>query len=270
MSPVGTTENLGAVIFDLDVMNVDKIDKDMIDNLKRINVEVRYVTNDCTLGAEELFSRFKMMGTNVEKEELFPASRVLAMEIARREMRATIYLLGTDGFRKDLQNEGLRVIERPEEIDYLADYIVVGHDENLSYTKLVNTLRCLDHGAKWAITSERTTLRMNDKLFPGPGVINAAVHAIANRPPDFCLGTPRPHILDRTIKSTRIPVENCAWIGDPTDTSAKLAKEFGVRSVLTPDDLDVIFQTPTGTLPESSPVAPSSTYHTRKYDRPLA
>src|SRR5690606_18634869 len=144
-------------------------------------------------------------------------TNVIAREIARRENRATVYLIGTDGLRDDLHRHGLRVIENPEEIDYLADFVVVGDDPELTALKLTRALRSLRQGARLAVADETAVIDRGEEAWAGPGATVAAICAMTGRDPDLVLGRPRDHITLSAQKSASLPPEEWATVTSPSD-----------------------------------------------------
>lgn len=213
------------IIIDLDAV---KGRRDLIDSLsttiralKSRGKNVRYASKDPSTGTDQTLTWLNEIGLVADADDLFLATNVLAKEIVRRENRATVFLIGSEGLRKDLHAHGLRVIDEPKEIDYLADFVVVGMDENCDYAKLTNALRCLDHGAQWAATGNETTVRIGEQLFPGTGVLAAAVQAMAGRKPDLLLGQPKSHVLRHAIRSADIQPEGWTLV---TSSSSPLAQ----------------------------------------------
>ena len=93
-----------------------------------------------------------------------------------------MYLLGAGGLRRELEEHGLRVIDEPEEIDYLADFVVAADDPALSMSKLHRAPCAACKGAaKFAAANLDVTYPVEDGDMPGSGVVAAAIQAMAGQ-----------------------------------------------------------------------------------------
>ena len=98
---------------------------------------MRIVSNNSQLGFRGMHEKLLRLGLPVDAHELILATQVLARRLAETSPRATVYAARQRRFApRDLQDEGLRVIQTPEEIDYLCDYLVVGTDWEINYQRL--------------------------------------------------------------------------------------------------------------------------------------
>lgn len=226
-----------------------------VETVRQQDKTVRFVSQDTCFGRRALTRQLQDWGLSLKEDELFCASYVLGRELARRDNRATVFVLGTDGLKEDLQQQGCRVIEQPEEIGYLADYVVVGYDPAMSFDRLHRALQCLQHGAKWALPDNRVTLpplgsplRPTDVEplpAPGPGAVAHMVRALADdTKPGIQLGVPRPHILLHALRSTEIEAEQWAYVGDVDGLEA--AKNAGTATQMTADALFAPTSSPAG------------------------
>lgn len=229
--------NVKGIMFDLDgVLWRSSVllpgAKETVAELKARGYSVAYVSNNSMLGMRGMREKFEKFGIPLEEGELSLATQVLAETIAKKLNRATVFMIGSKGFREDLERCGLRVLLEPEEIDYLTDYVVVGADWEINYQKLTRALRCLKQGAKLAAPNADLYFPHDEGLVPGNGAVLAAVAAMAKRPPDLLVGKPEPHILNAAMERMGCSPEECLMVGDSLDTDIPAAHAAGVRSVL--------------------------------------
>jgi len=200
--------------------------------MKEAGIKVRFVSNNSGRGVDGLYEHLIRFGVPAERDEVLAASEVLARAIARKERRATVYLIGSSAFRRELEAQGLRVIDEPEEIDYLADFVVVSADRELTWKKLTSALRCLQKGAVFAAPNVDPVYPSSDGMVPGTGAVVAAVSAMVKREPDLMVGKPNPQMLLEAAKSMELSPEECLMVGDSVDSDLAAAKNAGMRSVL--------------------------------------
>lgn len=200
--------------------------------LKAAGRSVRFVSNNSSFDRQGILDQLHRFAIDAELDEVFVATHSLAKEIARRENRATVYLIGAAGMRKELERHGLRVIDEPEEIDYLTDFVVAGDDPELSMAKLTRALRCLEKGAKFAAPNLDIVYPVEDGLTPGAGVIAAAVSAMAGREPDLMIAKPKPDLLLQAAKSMDLSPDECLMVGDSLQSDVPAAAAAGMPSLL--------------------------------------
>ncbi len=206
--------------------------RETVIELKERGYSLAYVSNNSSLGKKGMHQKFQALDIPLDDEELVLATQVLGRAIAKKLNRATVFLIGSKRFREDLEEHGLRVLDKPEEIDYLTDYVVVGGDREINYEKLTRALRCLKQGAKIAAPNVDLTFPDDGGLLPGNGPIVAAVSAMAKRPPDLIVGKPEPHLLTEAMERMGLSPDQCIMVGDSLDTDIAAAQAAGVRSVL--------------------------------------
>ncbi len=200
--------------------------------LKEKGLQVRFVSNNSVLGSAKMQEQFSRLGIPAESDEIVLATEVLARALARRQSRATVYLIGSEGFRRDLEEQGLRVIDEPEEIDYLTDFVVAGGDPSFNYTKLTRALRCLQKGAILAAPNVDRTYPKEDGLVPGTGAIVAALTAMTLKEPEVMIGKPKADLLLAAAQSAGLATSECVMVGDTIDSDICAAHAAQMRSIL--------------------------------------
>jgi len=225
------------VLFDLDGVFWRGADPlpggpECVAKLREAGLSVRFVSNNSSFDRQGIVDQLNRFGIDAQRDEVFVATHALAREIARREPRATVYLIGAPGLRRELEERGLRVIDEPEEIDYLTDFVVASDDPELSMAKLTRALRCLLKGAKFATPNLDIVYPVEDGLVPGAGVIAAAVSAMAGREPDVMIAKPKPDLLLMAAQSMGVPPERCLMVGDSLRSDVPAAQAAGMRCLL--------------------------------------
>lgn len=201
--------------------------------LKEQGYRVRFVSNNSILGIHTMREHFANLGIPAEPGDIVLATEVLAKNLARKQSRATVYLIGSSGFRHDLEAQGLRVIDEPEEIDYLTDFVVVGGDRNINFDKFTRALRCLQKGAVLAVPNTDITFPAEGGLLlPGTGALVAAVSAMAGKEPEIMIGKPKPDLLLAAAQDADLSPAECIMVGDTVATDIQAAHAARMRSVL--------------------------------------
>lgn len=232
------TERVRGVLFDLDGVlwrGKQPVEgaAETVTLLKERGFAVRFVSNNSVLGGRGVRRLLADMGIPADHDELALATEVLARKLARRQSRATVFLIGTSGCKEDLEAQGLRVIDEPEEIDYLTDFVVVGGDPQLTYEKLTRALRCMQKGATLAAPNVDATYPVEDGLLvPGAGAVVAAVTAMTGAEAKIMVGKPKPDLLLAAAESAGLTPRECVMVGDTIASDVEAAHAANMRSIL--------------------------------------
>lgn len=218
-----------AVFFDLDgvLCHGQKPIPHAVSAVKRCREQgfhIRVISNNSLVDHAELHERLQSAGFPIEPDEIYLASRLLARYLMEKTPRATVFLLGSDAVRRELEMQGLRVLEDPEEIAYLCDYVVTATDPRFSYDRLTKAWRCLQMGATFVCVEQDPIYPITpDETLPAGGPVAAAVTAMHGRPPGYVAGKPSPHLLTAAAASCGLPPERCLFVGDSLTSDLQAA-----------------------------------------------
>lgn len=112
------------------------------------------------------------------------------------------------------------------------DYLVVGLDRELSYTRLLRAQQAVLHGATLIATNRDGQYPVeNGRVTPGAGSIVAAVEAATDRKA-VSIGKPEPLGLETVMRLAEATPAETVMIGDRLDTDILCGNRLQVPSVL--------------------------------------
>jgi 4-nitrophenyl phosphatase len=114
---------------------------------------------------------------------------------------------------------------------YKVDGVVVGMDRQFDFKKMSNAMRCILNGASFYGTNPDPSFPAEDGLMTGCGAILDSIKVSSGAKPRI-FGKPYPESLQFLLEITGFEKEETVIIGDRLDTDIKLAKAFGVFSIL--------------------------------------
>lgn len=194
---------------------------------------VRVVSNNSLLDHASLVARLQSAGFSIEPDEVFLASRLLARYLMEKTPRATVFLLGAKAVQRELEKQGLRVLDRPGEIAYLCDYVVTATDVTFNYERLSEAWRCLQMGASLVSVEQDPVYPIGgDKTLPAGGPIAAAIASLQGHGPFYLAGKPSPHLLSAAVDSCRTEPGRCLFVGDSLTSDLPAATEAGVHCAI--------------------------------------
>lgn len=230
-------KDIELAIFDLDgvIYRGDKLISDsdkVITALKELKVKVVYNSNNSTVTRQMYVDRLK--GFNIECDilDFYTSASLAASEITKLKRNATIYIIGEIGLKEELKRCGHRVVNA--ESDHLeVDFVIVGMDRDLTYTKIAFAQRCILEGnAEFYATNADTSFPVAAGLLPGAGVMVNAVETCTNQKPVKIFGKPNPYGIQMILKDTKSNLNRSVIFGDRLNTDILAGNRAGIRTVL--------------------------------------
>ena len=218
--------------FDLDgVLSVGKENprylggREVITKIKATGRKVAVLTNDSTHMRQEVLDNLRRFGFNFNFNEILTSSYLTAMYLTQRFGKATFFLVGEDGLKRELERAGHNAVEsRP-------DAVVVGFDRKLTYQKLDQALKHLRDGSL-LVGSYGGAVYMSDHgpaLSAGP-IIKALEYGSDKRA--VMIGKPAPRMFKLALHLTEAKAANAVMVGDQVETDLLGAHRAGVHAVL--------------------------------------
>ncbi len=212
-------------IFDLDgtiwiYPNVIESAKEVIEKLKEKGKQVLIVTNFTMLSRDEIADRLKQNGVDVNENEIITASYVIGLNL---EEDSSVYVIG-DGVRRELENLNIGFSEGD------VTHLVVGHDKDFNYQKLVKCLQVLKRSAEFWVTSLGKVFLTSNGIYPGTGSIVRSIEYASDRKP-VLFGKPSDYMRLAVEINVTSPRKETIFIGDEID-DIKFARMCGYKSAL--------------------------------------
>lgn len=185
------------------------------------------LTNNSTRSRSELAHHLTSSGFDVDAADVVGSAFLAAQYLVRHTGPSTVWVLGEDGIRREMEEAGHRLARRPEE----ANWIVVGMDRELTYAKLTLALRALDAGARVLATNEDATFPTPTGPVPGAGALVGALRGMGF-PPARVVGKPSSLAFEAALDILGAPANRVLMIGDRLETDIVGAAVCGLDSAL--------------------------------------
>ncbi len=200
-------------------------------------VKVKYLTNNATKSRPEYVEILRKLGLQASIDDVITSAYAATRWISEQGGRF-VFIIGEAGlYYEAVVNELIPVSQ-----DMIADYVIVGLDRHVTYSKVRVASRMISGGAVFVVANTDSTLPVEDGVDPGAGSIVEMIVRATGRKPDFNAGKPNTWILDLAIRSTN--KEEVLVIGDRVDTDIALGNRAGVDTLLVltgtskPEDLE--------------------------------
>ena len=199
--------------------------KALLDLLREQGKNFLFLTNNSSRSVNEYVEKLKELGVDIEPSNVLISSEVTADYVKSLNSGARIYLLGTDGFRKELEKRGLKITETD------PDYVVLGFDTRLTYEKLMKACLFISEGAEFIASHSDKTCPSEMGPLIDCGSLAAAITTATGVEPKV-LGKPNREMVEAALRRLGAKAEDTAIVGDRLYTDVRMGKDFHLTTVL--------------------------------------
>ena len=201
---------------------------DALNALRAKGVRVAFLTNNASRHREELAARLSQLGFACTTDDVWGSAYIAALYLSRHAPEARVFLVGTAGMRREMEEAGVVVVPTHEG----ATHVVAGLDMTVTYEKLSHAHYAICNGAAFIATNLDATFPDGPTTTtPGGGALVAALTTSTGVTP-LVVGKPQPTGLSLIAASWGVSAGDVAVVGDRLDTDIAAANAFGSLSVL--------------------------------------
>lgn len=185
-----------------------------------------FLTNNSSRQRRQYAEKFARLGLAVPQSKIFTSGEASARLLKREYQGASLYVVGTPSFERELCRHGLNLVEDDPTV------VLLGFDTTLTYHKLWKLCDYVRSGLPYIATHPDLNCPIDGGFMPDIGAMIAFVKTSTGREPDLIIGKPNRTIIDELSRKIRIPVEQLAMIGDRLYTDIALGKTTGITTLL--------------------------------------
>ncbi|MEW6697059.1 MAG: HAD-IIA family hydrolase [Bacillota bacterium] len=231
MSPL-LAEKFDVFLFDLD--GVIYIGGELLPGVKETMAQLRnqnkgiyFLTNDPVPTRQQLVERLQGLGIEAQLDEVISSGWATAKTLRVMNIRS-VYVLGSEGLKTEMREFGIAVAEKED-----CQAVVVGHDDQLSYSHMRQAIQLIHRGATFIATNADATFPGPAGPCPGTGSIVRALETSSGRRP-VIIGKPYPPMF-RTVLDHLDCDLRVAMVGDNPYTDILGAHQQGIPAILRSD-----------------------------------
>jgi NagD protein len=198
--------------------------------LEELGIGWDFLTNNNSKSRADYVESLGLMGIVVKAEQV-----VISTDACVATLRGDfpevhkIFVLGTSGMKKDLEDAGFEVVAEDG-----CDGVVVGYDTSLNYHHLCRAAYWIGQGKPYLATHPDLVCPTEmETILPDCGAICTLLEAATGRKPDRVSGKPNPAILETILDRRGLDAGEVMMVGDRIYTDMRMAREAGVLGVLT-------------------------------------
>lgn len=204
----------------------------VLHRLRARGKKLMFVSNTSSRSKAKCLQVFERMGVDVDPDEVFIASECAARYIAARRPGAVAYVLGSPGLFEEAELAGLDARPASTRQPEQAEFLIVGKDNDLTFTRLTCALRALKAGAEFVAVNCDPTVPVADGLEPGAGALAAAITFMTGREPDVIVGKPGTLLLEMALAKSGLAASECAIVGDTPESDVAAGNALGMHTIL--------------------------------------
>lgn len=203
---------------------------DFFDLLLKQGKQYIFMTNNSSKNKSAYVDKLNRLGIVANESNIASSVNATILYLKEQKPNAKIYLIGTESFKKELQEENFNIVP----LDYRQndiDYVVLGFDTELNYEKLVGACYYVSRGYNYIATNCDLKCPVKDKKFiPDCGAIANMIETATGRLPTF-LGKPERTIVDYVSQNTGVSIDKIACVGDRLYTDIAVGINAGTTTV---------------------------------------
>lgn len=195
--------------------------REFIARLKAAGKYVHFLSNNSSKSKEEYVIKLKSMGIETSADEIVLSTDGV-IHFLKEAGTKDIFIVGTDSMKQAFKAAGFNNIESNN-----PEYVVLGYDTELTYSKLRQAALLLQKGVDLIATHCDIVCPTPEGPVPDIGSMLALFKAATGKTPIKIFGKPNPEMISHVIERHRLTTEDVVIIGDRLYTDMEMARRTG-------------------------------------------
>lgn len=218
-----------AVLFDMDgVVYVGNQPlpgvQEILDYLDSTGRRWLFITNNASNTSPMFAEKLAKMDINVDPAHILGSAEATAAWLGEQvPAKGKVIMLGMEGLRTALLNEGFTLVDDPFE----AEFAVAGINFNLIYEEAKNITLAVRNGARFVGTNIDPTYPTEQGQIPGTGSIIAMLEAATGVKAEI-VGKPYPGMYELAMHRLGADIPTTLMVGDRYETDIAGAAKLGL------------------------------------------
>jgi HAD superfamily hydrolase (TIGR01450 family) len=205
--------------------------KRFIEKLRELGKKVVFLSNNPTKDPKMYAEKLTKLGIPTLENQTVNTVVAMTQWLLQYYPEATVFPISEEPLKRSLQEAGIRMSERAEEIDI----VIASYDRGFEYRKLQ-----IAFDAIWYHKRARLVTTNPDRYCPLPGgrgepdaaAIVAAIEACTRSKCEVNVGKPDPIMLETVMDMLGLELSECIMTGDRLYTEIRMALDAGMLSAV--------------------------------------
>lgn len=207
---------------------------DVFNALQLREIPFLLATNNSTATQQEFVDKLKVMGVDVDVENIQTSAtttRDFIQDDPDIAADARILTVGEPALAQILAEGTTFQILADDQPATDANVVVAGLDRGFHYDKMARAVEAIEHGAAFIATNADDRLPHENGYQPGAGAIIAGIEKASRKSP-VVIGKPQPLMMLKAVEHLGCQPGEVVMVGDRLDTDIKAADDAGMVTVL--------------------------------------
>ena len=198
---------------------------DFLERLKQRGIRRFFLSNNSSKSVSQYLEKLTSMGIPATEQDILLSTHDLLSWLKKEGITET-YLVGTEGMREMLEDDGIRTRAQSPQ------YVVLGYDTEINYEKLSTASIHLHRGVPMVASHPDIVCPSPDGGLPDTGAYIDLFEATTGVRPVHICGKPNPGMILHKVVELGLRPDNCAMVGDRLYTDIEMAERSGVHGIL--------------------------------------
>lgn len=184
-----------------------------------------YVSNNSSKGKSDYVDRLAKLGLAVREEQVV-LSTDSTLRFLKKMNVERVYVLGTKSLKKTILDAGIEICS------YNPEFVVIGYDTELTYSKLIDACRLINAGTDFIATHCDPVCPSEHGSIPDIGLLTEMIEKTTQKDVYAVFGKPNADVIDSLIEEHNIKRSEIVMVGDRLYTDIKMANNAKIDSIL--------------------------------------
>ena len=198
---------------------------DKINELKSLGKTVRFLSNNSSKCKSEYVELLCSFGISCSEEDIFISSDSAISYLKKLNVKK-VYVLGTPSLETYVRECGIEICEDSPE------FILVGYDTTLTYSKLVKASNLINKGIDFIATHSDRVCPTPYGPVPDVGLITDILEKTTGNNVYKVFGKPSKEMIDNIINNESVNIDDIIMVGDRLYTDIQMASDAKISSLL--------------------------------------
>lgn len=231
--------------------------KELLSAISASGGKYLFMTNNSSKSVDDYIKKLEKLGISSQRDDFITSSQATAYYLKKHYLGKTLYVCGTDSFKKELQLEGFTVSEDISQ----TQCIVMGFDTELTFQKLhdVSYLLLTQPDLPYIATNPDLVCPTEFGSVPDCGSVCEMIYNATKKRP-VVIGKPSPLMPELAMERWGVAKEHTCVVGDRIYTDIQCGLNAGITGILvlsgetTQDILENSPNKPHFVLPDASKI----------------
>lgn len=203
--------------------------KELLTAISSSGAKYLFMTNNSSKSVNDYIKKLEKLGISSQRDDFITSSQATAYYLKKYYFGKTLYVCGTESFKKELQLEGFTVSEDISK----TQCIVMGFDTELTFQKLhdVSYLLLTQPDMPYIATNPDLVCPTEFGSVPDCGSVCEMIYNATKKRP-VVIGKPSPLMPELAMERWGVSKEHTCVVGDRIYTDIQCGLNAGITGIL--------------------------------------